>query len=99
MALPSCAVLASFSSSGTPLFLLTWVRIGFQYCAVSAMLRWFSTWNEYDCWAAAPGACQASAAARIIVALLNALCIMVSLLSTLLDRQAATFRNNIAPLS
>ena len=45
MALPSWAVLASFSSSGTPLFLLTWVRIGFQYCAVSAMLRWFSTLN------------------------------------------------------
>jgi hypothetical protein len=39
MALPSWAVLVSFSSSGTPLFLLTWVRMGFQYCAVSATLR------------------------------------------------------------
>src|SRR3954464_5441237 len=66
MALPSCAVFASFSSSGTPLFLLTYVRIGFQYCAVSAMLRWFSTLNAYACCAMAPGACRASAAARTV---------------------------------
>jgi hypothetical protein len=41
--LPSWAVLASFNSSGTPLLRLTWVRIGFQYWAVSETVRWCST--------------------------------------------------------